>query len=104
MSKALRLFVKILWLIDDLKTRRFHADEILTAELPVMPDLPDFEPPFPHIHEPVDHVRMVNGWAVAHREPAVVLPTKKRDVVLLRLDMRGDNRKNACVITISTSL
>ena len=91
--KALRFFVKILRLVDDLKACLFHAGEVFAAEFSVVPDLGDLKAHLPHPHKPRDDLRVVDGLVVTHAQPAVLLPAEQRDVVLLGLDGRGRDRE-----------
>ena len=82
-------------LVLDREVLLFHFDEILTAELPVVTDAANFEALRAPRRVPLDHVVVVEHLVVAHIEPAVVLPAEERDLVLLRLLRRSDDREPA---------
>ena len=83
MPKSFGFFIVILRLVYDLEARFLHSDEIFPAEFAVMAHLLDFKSFFPHVHKPFHHIRVVDSRGVAHGKPAVVLPAKQRNIILL---------------------
>ena len=95
-AESLGLLVVVLRLVDYLESGVLHSNKILPAEFPVVSNLPDFESALAHIYKPVNHVSVVNGGAVAQRQPSVLRPAKERNVVLVCFNVRGNHREK-CV-------
>ena len=96
MAESFGFQIIILWLIDDVEFRLLHTDEILSAEFPVVPNLFDSEPTVTHLNKPVDNICLIYGRGVAQRQQSIVSPTKQRNVILIGLLMRSDDREK-CV-------
>ena len=92
-TESLRLLVKILGLVDNLKANLFHPDEILPAEFPVVAHLANAEPSLAHVHKPPHHIGVVYRGAVTQGKPSIVRPAKQRDVVLVRFDVGRHHRE-----------
>ena len=93
MPEALGFFVKKLRLIDNVKSCRFHANEVLSAEFSIMPHLSDFESLLAHGYKPVDNIGVVYGWTVAHGQKSIIGPAEKRYTILVGLNMSLHHRE-----------
>ena len=82
-------------LVDDLESRRFHPQEILPTELPIMAHLPDFETTLSHVLKPSNHVRVVYSRRVTQRQPPVFCPAEQGNIVLIRLEVGRHHREKS---------
>src|SRR5690554_3560780 len=102
MSKPLGLIVIELWRIFNSKTCPLHFKEKLSAKFPVEAHLLYIKALFPHVNKPFDNRLMLCNRRIRHSKPPIILPAKKRNVILFRFRMGRHNReKGMCDYNIN---
>ena len=94
-SETLVLSSKQLGLILDPEVGLFHLHKIFSTEFAVVAYPSDLKALVPQVLIPLDHVAVVGHFVIGHIQPAIILPAKQGDLVLVSLDHCSRQREPA---------